>query len=314
MQETNILTENADIKSTNRICENIYKGRIIKGIAGFYYVYSKGIIYECKAKGIFRNQKIKPLVGDDVDMRIIDSEAHIGNIERILDRKSELIRPAVANIDQALIVFAAASPSPNFNLLDRFLIMMKRQKINTVICFNKADLVDESVCRNYYEMYDKAGYTIVFSSTLSNDGIDDIKYILKGRTTTLAGPSGVGKSSIMNMLNPSANMDTGEISRKIERGKHTTRHSELIPISDDTFLMDTPGFSNISLFEIEAEELKDYYFEFEQYEPYCRFGGCNHIGEKDCGVKDAVDNGEISGSRYDNYKLLYEELKNKKRY
>ena len=314
MQETNRLTDNADVEKTDITDENIYKGRIIKGIAGFYYVYSKGTIYECKAKGIFRNRKVKPLVGDDVEIKIIDTETHTGNIERILDRKSELIRPAVANIDQALVVFAAASPSPNFNLLDRFLIMMKRQNINTVICFNKVDLVDESVCLNYYEMYDKAGYAVVFSSTLSNDGIDDIKAILNGRTTTLAGPSGVGKSSIMNMLNPAANMDTGEISRKIERGKHTTRHSELIPISDDTFLMDTPGFSNISLFEMEAEELKDYYFEFEQYEPYCRFGGCNHIGEKDCGVKDAVDNGEIADSRYDNYKLLYEELKNKKRY
>lgn len=314
MQDTIILTDNTDIMTSDRIDDKIYKGKIIKGIAGFYYVYSKGIIYECKAKGIFRNQKIKPLVGDDVEIKIIDTETCIGNIERILERKSELLRPAVANVDQALVVFAAATPSPNFNLLDRFLIMMKRQKINTVICFNKVDLVDETICRNYYETYDKAGYSVIFSSTLSNDGIDDIKAVLKGKITTLAGPSGVGKSSIMNILNPSANMDTGEISRKIDRGKHTTRHSELIPIDDNTFLMDTPGFSNISLFEMEAEELKDYYYEFEQFEPFCRFGGCNHIGEKDCGVKDAVDNGEISGSRYDNYKLIYEELKSKKRY
>lgn len=290
------------------------QGKIIKGIGGFYYVYSEGTVYECKAKGIFRRLKIKPLVGDNVFIQVIDPDNAIGNIENIADRHSELIRPAVANVDQALVVFAAASPSPNYNLLDRFLIMMKRQGIPTVICFNKADLADDNVCRHYSDIYENAGYSVIFSSTVREDGIDEIREVLKNKITTLAGPSGVGKSSIMNMLNPEACMDTGEISRKIERGKHTTRHSELIPVDDNTFLMDTPGFSNIALFDVEAEELKDYYYEFEKFEPYCRFGGCNHIGEKECGVIEAVKNGEIANSRYDNYRILFEELKNYNRY
>ena len=144
--------------------------------------------------------------------------------------------------------------------------------------------------------------------------MDIIFEVLKGKTTTLAGPSGVGKSSIMNMLNPDANMDTGTISRKIERGKHTTRHSEIIPVGEDTYLMDTPGFSSVYFYDMEPEELKLYYKEFEKYEPYCRFGGCNHIGEKECGIKQAVEEGKISLSRYENYKLFFEELKEKKRY
>lgn len=289
-------------------------GKIIKGIGGFYYVYACGSIYECKAKGVFRNLKIKPLVGDDVKMSIVDEAEKIGNIDDIYDRHSELIRPAVANVDQALIVFAVASPSPNYNLLDRFLIMMKKHNVPTVICFNKSDLSDEEHLDHLGKIYGKAGYNVIFSSTKKQNGLDELNAILKGKITTLAGPSGVGKSSIMNMLNPKANMDVGEISRKIERGRHTTRHSELIPISEGTFLMDTPGFSNIALYDIEAEELKSYYKEFEDYEPYCRFGGCNHIGEKQCGVADAVSEGNISQERYDNYRLFFEELKDRRNY
>lgn len=288
-------------------------GRIIKGIGGFYYVYSEGVIFECRAKGIFRKLNIKPLVGDDVEMRVVDPDSREGNIERILDRKSELIRPAVANVDQALIVFAMKSPSPNFNLLDRFLIMMKKQNTPTIVCFNKSDLADSLVCDDYKGIYEAAGYRVIFSSTKVNDGLDSLRDVLEGHTTTLAGPSGVGKSSIMNMLNPDANMDTGEISKKIERGKHTTRHSELIPIYKDTYLFDTPGFSNIALYDIESEQLKEYYKEFEEFEPYCRFGGCNHIGEKECGVIDAVAEGKLSRERYDNYKLFFEELKDKEK-
>ena len=294
--------------------DDLLTGKIIKGIGGFYYVYADGIIYECKAKGIFRKLKIKPLVGDDVELRIVDVNDNEGNIESILERHSELIRPAVANVDQALVVFALASPSPNFNLLDRFLIMMKKQNMNTVICFNKSDLVSDEQCLEYRNIYEAAGYEVIFSSTKKEDGLSELERILSGRTTTLAGPSGVGKSSIMNMLNPDANMDTGEISRKIERGKHTTRHSELIPLFLDTYLMDTPGFSNIELYDIEADELKYYYKEFEEYEPYCRFGGCNHFGEKECGVIDAVNEGSISATRYENYKMFFSELKDRRRY
>lgn len=289
------------------------KGKIIKGIAGFYYVYSNQCIYECKAKGSFRNQKIKPLVGDDVMITVLDEEKALGNIDEILPRSSELIRPAVANVNQALIVFAAASPNPNFNLLDRFLLMMKKQNVPVTICFNKLDLVEQDTFFKYKEIYKNSGYDVIGASTYEEHGMDELRRVLKGKTTTLAGPSGVGKSSIMNMLNPAANMDTGDISRKIERGKHTTRHSEIIPIDEDTYLMDTPGFSSIYFYDMEPEDLKDLYKEFEQFEPECRFGGCNHIGERECGVKSAVENGQIMASRYENYKLFFEELKDKKK-
>ncbi|HCJ08333.1 MAG: ribosome small subunit-dependent GTPase A [Lachnospiraceae bacterium] len=290
------------------------KGKIIKGIAGFYYVYAKGNTYECKAKGKFRNQKVKPLVGDDVEITILDEQQMLGNIECILPRHSELIRPAVANVDQTLVVFAAAMPEPNWNLLDRFLIMMERQQVPTIICFNKMDLVTEETIATYRKIYANSGCQVLEASTYEEHGMDELQRVLEGKTTALAGPSGVGKSSIMNMLNPSANMDTGDISRKIQRGKHTTRHSEILPIGTDTYLMDTPGFSSIYFYDLEPEELKQYYREFEAYEPYCRFGGCNHVGERECGVKQAVADGEIAKSRYENYCLFFEELKDKRKY
>lgn len=290
------------------------QGKIIKGIAGFYYIYANHNIYECKAKGIFRNQKVKPLVGDNVEICVIDEQNKIGNIDRILPRHSELIRPAVANVDQALVVFATASPEPNWNLLDRFLLMMEKQSVPVVICFNKMDLIDSEKFQQYKNIYEKSGYSVISASTYEEHGMDDIFRVLDGKTTTLAGPSGVGKSSIMNMLNPNANMDIGGISKKIERGKHTTRHSEIIPIGEETYLVDTPGFSSIYFYDMEPEELKNYYKEFEEYEPYCKFGGCNHIGERDCGIKQAVEDGAISASRYENYRLFFEELKERRRY
>lgn len=290
------------------------QGKIIKGIAGFYYIHNGKKIYECKAKGAFRNQKMRPLVGDDVEFRILDEEKGLGNIEEILPRRAELIRPAVANVDQALLVFAACSPAPNFNLLDRFLLMMEKQKVPVTICFNKRDLVDDDVMEEYRQIYDKSGYPVIFVSTYEESGIDILRSLLKGKTTVLAGPSGVGKSSIMNLLNPEAFMETGEISKKIERGRHTTRHSEIIPVGETTYLVDTPGFSSIYFVDMEPEELKDYYREFVEYEPYCRFGGCNHIGEKECGVKMAVMEKKIPQLRYDNYKLFFEELKSQKRF
>lgn len=290
------------------------QGKIIKGIAGFYYVYADHSVYECKAKGIFRNQKVKPLVGDNVEISVLDSKEKTGNIDRILPRTSELIRPAVANVDQALVVFASALPDPNFNLLDRFLIMMEKQAVPTTICFNKMDLIDSEKVKEYEKIYEKSGYSVISASTYEEHGMDVIYKVLEGKTTALAGPSGVGKSSIMNMMNPSANMNVGDISKKIERGKHTTRHSEIIPVGENTYLMDTPGFSSIYFYDMEPEDLKAYYKEFEEYEPYCKFGGCNHIGETNCGIKKAVEDGDIASSRYENYKLFFEELKDKKRF
>ena len=287
------------------------QGKIVKGISGFYYVYVAGTgIYECKAKGAFRKQKIKPLVGDNVEIAVIDELEKKGNVENIFPRKNQLIRPAVANIDMALVIFAAAKPDPNFNLLDRFLCMMEYQNIPVTICFNKKDLVSQETIEQLKSIYEPAGYHVLFTSTKSGGGIEEVKSLLTGKTATVAGPSGVGKSSIINMLQDEVVMETGVISTKIERGKHTTRHSEIIPVMKDSFIMDTPGFSSMDVPGFEKEELWTCYPEFREYEPYCRFQGCSHINEPDCGVKSALEEGKISNVRYENYKLLYEELKN----
>ena len=291
------------------------QGKIVKGIAGFYYVHvAESGIYECKAKGAFRNQKVKPLVGDNVRLEVLDEEQKKGNIEEILPRKNELIRPAVANIDQALVIFAAAKPKPNFNLLDRFLILMQYQKVPAVVCFNKQDMVDAEELQLLKNTYESAGYQVIFTSAAKEEGIQAVRDLLKGKTTTVAGPSGVGKSSLINLLSPEAEMETGDISRKIERGKHTTRHSELFALDENTFIFDTPGFSSIYLPDMEKEELGIYFPEIAEYEPFCRFQGCAHIHEPGCGVKEALEEKKISPIRYDNYKLLYEELKDKRRY
>ena len=289
------------------------QGKIIKGIAGFYYVHVvHSGIYECKAKGVFRNKKIKPLVGDNVEIEILDEENKIGNIINIYDRENELIRPAVSNISQALVVFATANPMPNLNLLDRFLVMMERNGIDTIICFNKIDLVDEEEILKLRDIYVKAGYHVMFTSTKENMGIEEVLRVIDGKTTAFAGPSGVGKSALLNALIPEANSQTGEISEKIKRGKHTTRHTEIFNVSDDTYLMDTPGFSSLYVNDFEKEELKNYFREFIEYNNGCRFTGCVHVNEPDCLVKEAVENGGINRSRYDNYILMYEEIKNKK--
>lgn len=291
------------------------QGKIIKGIAGFYYVHTeKGQVYECKAKGVFRKNKIKPLVGDNVVIDIIDEKEAKGNVVEILERKNELIRPAVSNIDQALVIFAAAKPEPNFNLLDRFLIMMERQGVDTIICFNKKDIVTQAEIEKLKDTYVNSGYKIVFTSTKQSDGVKEIEDLIRGKTTAVAGPSGVGKSSIINILQPNAEMETGAISTKIERGRHTTRHSELIYIEENTYIMDTPGFSSLFINDFEKEELKDYFPEFAEYQEGCKFQGCAHINEPKCMVKDALLEGKISQVRYNNYLEMFNELKNKRRY
>lgn len=291
------------------------QGKIIKGIAGFYYVQTEESgLYECKAKGIFRKDKIKPLVGDNVEISVTDEEKKTGNVDQILPRKNALIRPAVANIDQVLVIFAAASPKPNLNLLDRFLVAMEKQGVSAVICFNKQDMVGQEEKEHLFHIYEKSGCRVLFTCARKQEGIEQIREIMKGKTTAVAGPSGVGKSTIVNLLAPQAEMETGEISRKIDRGRHTTRHSEIIPTGPGTFICDTPGFSSLSVWDMEKEELKEYFREFEPYEGQCRFLGCTHTHEPDCRVKQALEEGKISAERYENYLEMYHELKEKRRY
>lgn len=289
------------------------QGKIIKGIAGFYYVYADGRVYECKAKGVFRKDHRKPLVGDDVELDVLDEEKALGNISEIFPRRSELIRPAVANVDQALVIFAIVKPQPNFNLLDRFLIMMERQGLPCIICFNKLDIDGEGQGEHYKAVYESCGYRTLLVSAEKGQGVDELKSLLRGKTTTVAGPSGVGKSSLVNCFQDNIRMQTGSISEKIDRGKHTTRHSEFIVVAEDTYILDTPGFSSLGLFDLTKENLADCYPEFARYEKYCRFAGCSHVSEPVCGVRDAVEAGEIARMRYENYRLLYEELKAERR-
>lgn len=294
------------------------RGKIIKGVGGFYYIHTPGDkVYECKAKGSFRKEGIKPAVGDDVEIEILDQDKLLGNLVEIHERKNLLIRPAVANVDQAIIVFAAAKPNPNYNLLDRFLIRMEKQSVHTMICFNKSDLVDDEEANHMKKVYESCGYEVFITTTYSgkqDPSIIELKKSIMDKTTVFAGPSGVGKSSLLNSLLNDDYMETGAISEKIERGKHTTRHSELIHIDGNTYVMDTPGFSSLAVDDIEAEDLQHYYPEFSNYLGQCRFTGCVHVNEPDCAIKSALESDVIPKLRYDNYLILFDELKNRRRW
>lgn len=289
------------------------KGRIIKGIGGFYYVYTSEGLYTCKAKGVFRKDGKKPLVGDYVEMAIVPNEDMVGNIEDILPRSNFLIRPNVANVDQALIVFALKNPDPNFITLDKMILQYKLQNIPVIICFNKEDLVSKTYGNDVMKEYDKCGCQIFITSTVDGEGINELKAALNGKTTAVAGPSGAGKSSLVNCLSDGTVMETGEISAKLSRGKHTTRHSEIIPICEETYIMDTPGFSSFDIMGIKENELADYYSEFDDIDG-CRFMPCSHTHEPDCAVKAAVNSKEISENRYNNYVYIYEELGKGRKY
>ena len=290
-------------------------GKIVKGIAGFYYVHVAGSgVYECKAKGIFRKDGIKPLVGDDVEIEVLDERDMEGSIMEILPRKNELVRPAVANIDQALVVFAVTKPAPHLNLLDRFLIMMESRGIPAVLCFNKTDIGSSPQIAELKEIYAACGYPVVFTSAKAEENIEPLKKMLRGKTTAIAGPSGVGKSSLINLVQSGVTMETGSVSQKIGRGRHTTRHAELLVIDRDSYIVDTPGFSSLYISDIETDRLKYCFPEFRPYEGKCRFNGCGHTHEPDCAVKEAVEERKIPARRYENYLNLYRELQERKKY
>ncbi len=290
------------------------RGRLIKGIGGFYYVDVNGVIYECKPRGLFRKKKISPLVGDYVQISILDDEDKKGVIEEIDDRNNELIRPSVCNVDQVVVVFAVAQPDPHLSLLDRFLVLAESEKLQILICFNKTDLLDEAKYEEMVNIYKTVGYKVILASGETNEGIEDLKRKLEDKTTVFAGPSGVGKSTLLNCIHPSLGLETGEVSSKIGRGRHTTRHAELINIGDRAWVVDTPGFSSLAVDFIEEDELTYYFPEFISYIDGCRFNSCIHINEPDCAVKEAVESGHIPKARYASYIQLIDEIRKNRRY
>ena len=262
----------------------------------------------CRAKGILRYNGIKPLIGDNVKLTVLDEKERTGNLTEVLPRRNALIRPAVANVDQAMVVFAVKEPEPHLNLLDRFLLLMAKENLPVVICFNKTDQAGGEELSHFRKIYEKSGAKVLFAQANNPGTMDGVYAELLGKTTVLAGPSGVGKSTIMNFAQPEAAMETGELSEKIRRGKNTTRHAQLNYVTRKTYLCDTPGFSSLFLPEIEPEELRLLYNEFKPYEEQCRFPDCVHRKEPGCAVKEAVEKGDIAKERYENYLLLYEEL------
>lgn len=291
------------------------KGKIIKGIAGFYYVHVpfEGV-FECKARGLFRNQSIKPLIGDNVVLEILKDEDHKGNIVKIDKRKNELVRPTVANIGQVMIVFSVNHPKPNLNLLDRFLVMIEREGLETSICFNKVDTLDLPATEAIKSIYEAIGYNIYLTSAKDELGIETLTAALNDTTTVFAGPSGVGKSSLLNLIQSEFNLEIGELSKKVERGRHTTRHAQLICFRENSYVVDTPGFSSLDLEAIMPEDLKHLFVEFSKYDHACKFNSCSHIHEPGCKVKEALAELKISPSRYENYCMIYEELKDVRRW
>lgn len=284
------------------------QGTIIKGIGGFYYVKTNDCIYSCRARGKFRKDSLTPIVGDIAQIDVTDTEKKEGYVINILPRKNELFRPQVSNIDLLLITFAAQDPVPSLAFIDKLTVTATSRNIKSAICINKCDLNPE-IAEEYARIYELAGFTVLRVSAETGKNVEQLKELLKDKTTALAGSSGVGKSSLLNAIGESFNLKTGGISDKIQRGKHTTRHTELFPLSFGGFVFDTPGFGSYEIENISYKELPSLFPEIESFEGGCRFTGCSHIKEPDCSVKAALSEGKIPESRYESYVTLYEELK-----
>ncbi|MCF6094890.1 ribosome small subunit-dependent GTPase A [Microaerobacter geothermalis] len=294
------------------------EGRIIKALSGFYYVKATNhILYQCRARGLFKKKGISPLVGDWVTIEEIENEGHITNegyITQIHSRYSELIRPPIANIDLAVVVFSLADPKPSLTLLDKFLAHIEYAHVNAMIVLTKLDLVEmDRTITDPFKSYQKMGYPVVYTSVKSGEGLSVLSDYLTGHISVLCGQSGVGKSSILNALIPDLNLDTSSVSMKLGRGKHTTRHVELIPLPQDGFVADAPGFSQLEFADMEIEDLSLCFREIKTYVPQCKFRGCLHRKEPNCAVKRAVEKGDILESRYENYLQFIEEIKEKRR-
>lgn len=296
------------------------EGKIFKALSGFYYVKTENNnVYECRAKGAFKNEGITPLVGDNVTFQVTDADAREGIVKEIHPRKNELVRPSVANVDQAMVVFAVKEPNPNYSILDRFLVLMQKQNVPVIVVFNKKDLAKDGDIKAIKKVYKDAGCKLFFLSARKPDGSYSrtdmmlLKMQLRGKVTVMAGPSGVGKSTLLNKIT-SADSDesaaaTGELSKRIGRGKHTTRHNQLYE-KGGYQIIDTPGFTSllVNSSDYTRENLKEAIPEFAPYESQCPFKDCSHIKERDCAVKKAVEEKKIPVSRYNSYKAIYEEL------
>ena len=292
-----------------------HEGRIIKGIAGFYYVDDGKDVYECKARGLFRKARVKPLPGDLVRFSVTpDTDILGGYVEELLPRKNSMIRPEAANVDQVFLVFAAKEPAPNMDMLNRYLLMCEHSGIPAVLVMNKCDLGKEETEEAVRRWFSGTPYETVCISVKEGWNLSELRERLSGKVTAFAGPSGVGKSSLLNALFGEDMMETGTLSERIARGKNTTRHTELFRTGEDTYIFDTPGFTSVELDFIEQDDLMYDYPEFIKWIPECRFSSCRHLTEKDCGVRDAVSRGEISDERYQSYTRIWQYLSTLKRY
>jgi len=290
--------------------ENLVQGIVLKAYSGYYYVHDGRNEWECSLRGRFRYEKQQVLVGDLV--KLAPRHDHAGVIVNVLPRRSVLLRPPVANVDQAVIIFSVRDPEPNPGLLDRFLITAAINQVEPLICFNKIDLTKNNkvdLVSRYQSIY-----TVVLTSAVTGIGLDRLREVLQGKVSVFAGPSGVGKSTILNAILPGLKLKTGVISEKLKRGKHTTRHVELISLPEGGLVADTPGFSNLDLPDIKLEELSHYFPEMEEYSGNCYFGGCLHDREPGCAVKEAVESGKIERSRYCQYIEFLHELRGRRRY
>ncbi len=297
------------------------KGIIIKGIGGFYYVKTEEDIYECTGRGVFKKMGIKLQVGDRVIIseKDLSKEArergilHEGVIEEVLERKNSFIRPPIVNVDTFAVTFAVRDPEPDFSLIDKFLVMAEMNRVDALIVMNKCDLADEKTLSEYEDIY-RGVYPVIRVSGKDEDGISSLESHLLGRTVAFAGPSGVGKSTLINLLVPEAEMETGEVSKKTSRGRHTTRHVEIFESRGGGLIYDTPGFTSFDILESGIDELQDHYPDIAMYKGKCYYDNCRHLKEPDCAVKQAVRDGRISKIRYLSYKKNIEEIKEKRKY
>jgi ribosome biogenesis GTPase len=283
-------------------------GLIVKGIAGFYYVELKdGNLIECKARGRFRKENMTPIVGDRVSIILEDNKA-VGVIDEIQPRKSQLVRPMVSNVDQAFIVFALKKPDINLQLLDKLLILAEHHSLSAIICLNKSDLDTTDIYDTISQEYSKIGYKVLRTNGHTGEGIDIVKQYAKDKISVFVGPSGVGKSTIFNLIQNKVKMETGEVSSKVDRGKHTTRHAELIEIFPNSFIVDTPGFSSMDISFVDPVDLQYAFKDFQAHLNKCKYTSCLHNKESDCRIKEEVEKGNISETRYNTYITLLTEL------